>query len=207
MFTTTTPANKKDAECFNCKRKGHCKSECWRKGGGKEGQRPKKDKDKDKDKVNASEAEASSGDESWVVIVEVDNASSQAPSDMQSAPEICSSLTKNRSEAELYDSGTTCHISPFQHCFTNLRAIPPQPITAANKGIFYASGIGDLKIDVPNGTEVSPITLKDVLYAPDISMTVISICKIEDVGYSVAIKDKICKIKNQKSSKMIGRIP
>ena len=38
-------------------------------------------------------------------------------------------------------------------------------------------------------------------------MTVIAICKIEDAGYSVTIKDKICKIKNQKSSKMIGRIP
>ena len=38
-------------------------------------------------------------------------------------------------------------------------------------------------------------------------MTVIAICKIEDAGYSVAIKDKICKIKNQKSGKTIGRIP
>ena len=108
-FTATTPANKKNAECFNCKCKGHYKSECWRKCGGKEGQRPKKDKDKDKDKVNAAEAEASSGDESWAVIVEVDNASSQAPSDMRSAPEICSSLSENRSEAELYDSGMTRH--------------------------------------------------------------------------------------------------
>ena len=141
------------------------------------------------------------------MIVEVNNASSQAPSDMWSAPEICFSLTKNRLEAELYDSSAMHHISPFQHCFTNLQVIPPRPITAANKGVFYASGIGNLKIDIPNGTEVSPITLKDVLYAPDISMTVIAICKIEDMGYSVAIKDKICKIKNQKSSKTIGRIP
>ena len=120
MFTATTPANKKDTECFNCKHKGHYKSECWRKGGGKEGQRPKKDRDKDKDKVNAAEAEALSGDESWVVIIKVNNASSQAPSDMQSAPEICSSLTENRLEAELYDSGAMHHISPFQHRFTNL---------------------------------------------------------------------------------------
>ena len=120
VFATTTPANKKDAECFNCKRKGHYKSECWRKGGGKEGQRPKKDKDKDKDKVNAAEAKASSGDESWVVIIKVDNTSSQAPSDMWSAPEICSSLTEDRSEVELYDSSTMRHISPFQHRFTNL---------------------------------------------------------------------------------------
>ena len=160
VFTATTSpdkkANKKDAECFNCKHKGHYKSECWRKGGGKEGQRPKKDKDKDK--VNTAEAKASSGDESWVVIVKVNNTSSQAPSHMQLAPEICSSLTENRSEVELYDSGAMHHISLFQHHFTNLWVIPPQPITAANKGVFYALGIGDLKINIPNGTEVSPIT-------------------------------------------------
>ena len=38
-------------------------------------------------------------------------------------------------------------------------------------------------------------------------MTVITIYKIEDTGYSVIIKDKICKIKNQKSGKTIRRIP
>ena len=100
---------------FSC---NFIKSECWRKGRGKEGQRPKKDKDKDK--VNAAEAKASSGDESWAVIIEVNNTSSQAPSDMWSALEICSSLTENRLEVELYDSSATCHISLFQHHFTNL---------------------------------------------------------------------------------------
>jgi len=29
-----------DIECFNCKKKGHIKANCWAKGGGKEGQRP-----------------------------------------------------------------------------------------------------------------------------------------------------------------------
>jgi len=29
--------NKSDIECFNCKKKGHFKAECWAKGGGKEG--------------------------------------------------------------------------------------------------------------------------------------------------------------------------
>jgi len=29
-----------DIECFNCKKKGHIKANCWVKGGRKEGQRP-----------------------------------------------------------------------------------------------------------------------------------------------------------------------
>jgi hypothetical protein len=31
----------KDKECYNCKKKGHISSDCWAKGGGKEGQGPK----------------------------------------------------------------------------------------------------------------------------------------------------------------------
>ncbi|KAJ3991755.1 hypothetical protein F5050DRAFT_1540531, partial [Lentinula boryana] len=31
---------KNDKECYNCRRKGHFKDDCYRKGGGKEGQYP-----------------------------------------------------------------------------------------------------------------------------------------------------------------------
>ncbi|KAI0043512.1 hypothetical protein FA95DRAFT_1498499, partial [Auriscalpium vulgare] len=54
-------------------------------------------------------------------------------------------------EAELYDSGASRHMSPFRHRFTTYRAIDPRPITAADKRVFYAIGVGDLSIDVPNG--------------------------------------------------------
>ena len=32
---------KTEKECYNCKKKGHIKRDCWAKGGGKEGQVPK----------------------------------------------------------------------------------------------------------------------------------------------------------------------
>jgi hypothetical protein len=83
--------SKKDVECFNCKRKGHYKSECWAKGGSNEGGGPKKPQDKyksrsDRDAENAAKTESSSKDESWAVIVEVDDATSGGkPYDTQSA--------------------------------------------------------------------------------------------------------------------------
>jgi hypothetical protein len=53
-FTASSQRNKgKDKcniECFNCKKKGHIKANCWAKGGSKEGQGPKRDKNKSKDK-------------------------------------------------------------------------------------------------------------------------------------------------------------
>lgn len=37
---TTAAQSNPDAVCYNCDRKGHYKSDCWRPGGGKEGQGP-----------------------------------------------------------------------------------------------------------------------------------------------------------------------
>jgi hypothetical protein len=96
------------------------------------------------------------------------NASGE-PYDMQ--PALIASLALTRSESKLYDSGASQHLSPFQHCFTDLRSIPPCPITAANNRVFYATGlgvVGDPNINVSSGSSESMrITLKDALYAPD----------------------------------------
>ena len=34
--------DRKNIECYNCRKEGHCRSECWAKGGGKEGQGPRR---------------------------------------------------------------------------------------------------------------------------------------------------------------------
>ena len=209
---TNKKKSKKDVECFNCKKKGHYKSECWVKGGGNEGGGPKKTQDKGKfkttngrDNASAAKAESSSEDKFWAVIVEVDDAPSEGePYDLQSALIASSALTKT--ETELYDSGASQHMSPFQHHFTHLHSIPPRAITAANNRVFYATGLGDLGIDVPNGSSSTRIILKDTLYAPDMSLTVVSISKITDAGYTVSFEGKGCKIKN-KNGKTIGKIP
>ncbi|KAG2335524.1 hypothetical protein BDR05DRAFT_839424, partial [Suillus weaverae] len=52
---------------------------------------------------------------------------------------------------ELYDSGTTRHISPYREHFETMSSIPPKPFVAANKQRFNATGIGELVIEVPNG--------------------------------------------------------
>ena len=66
-------------------------------------------------------------------------------------------------------------MSPFGKHFTNYRSIPPCAITAADKRVFYAVGTGDLRIEVPNGESTTPITLKDVLHAPDMGITIVSV--------------------------------
>ncbi|KAJ8586923.1 hypothetical protein M405DRAFT_794883, partial [Rhizopogon salebrosus TDB-379] len=57
----------------------------------------------------------------------------------------------NSSITELYNSGTTRHISPYRELFNSLSTIPPKHFTAANKQSFAATGVGDMVIAVPNG--------------------------------------------------------
>jgi hypothetical protein len=95
---------------------------------------------------------------------------------------------------------------PFRQCFITYRSITPCPIATADKRTFYAKGIGDLHIEVPNGSRLTPILLKDALYAPDIGLTVVSIGWIAGSGHSVAFKGNECQIKNQNDI-IIGRIP
>lgn len=44
-----------DDECYNCHRKGHWASDCWSKGGGKEGQKPNRNP-RGKDRPSANSA-------------------------------------------------------------------------------------------------------------------------------------------------------
>ena len=96
-------------------------------------------------------------------------------------------------------------MSPFHHKFITYRPIDPCPITATNKRIFYAVGMGDLQIEVPNGESSKPITLKDTLHAPDMALTVVSISRIAKAGCSVSFEGNTCKIKQ--GQKTLGIVP
>jgi hypothetical protein len=62
-FSAEVPKPKK--QCSNCKKCGHVKADCWAKGGGKEGQGPKRNRDKEETTAVAEEKEL----EAWAMIV------------------------------------------------------------------------------------------------------------------------------------------
>lgn len=104
-------------------------------------------------------------------------------------------------DIDLFDSGASRHMSGHCHRFTTFVKIEPKPITAADARIFYAKGKGDLCIEVPNGGTTSKFFLKDVLYAPRMGVTLVSISKVTDVGLSVLFHGEVCRIFD--SSKVI----
>ena len=108
-------------------------------------------------------------------------------------------------QTELYDSGASCHMSPYHDHFENYVPIMPKSIIAADKRYFQAIGKGDLRIKIPNGSSTTTVLLKDVLHCPDMGLTLVSIGKITAAGCKVIFRGLTCRIFNPKD-KVIGQI-
>src|SRR6267142_1336683 len=191
--------DKKKVKCYNCHKTRHYKSECWAKGSGKEGQGLRQGKGAKDDAAPAEEK--SEATEAWAAIEDIKEPESTAhPEDIaatvgrtQSQP----SQGHAQALGKLYDSGASCHMSPFWQKFTKYPPNPTHGITASNKRVFYAVGTGDLRIEVPNGKSSTPITLKDVLHAPDMGITIVSVSWITRTGCKVVFDADVCHIFNK----------
>jgi len=205
-FTADAQNKRKNVECYNCKKHGHVKADCWVKGGGKEGQGPARG-GRDPRKESMAAAQEEPDIEVWAVIEEAEEERMVGEEGQQHAAIAASSARTSRGvESELYNSGASHHMSPFRHRFVSYRSIDPRPITAADKRVFYAVGLGDLQIEVPNGESSSSVILKDVLHAPDMALTIVSISRITKTGCAVSFEGDACKIKS-KAGKIIGVVP
>ena len=74
--------------------------------------------------------------------------------DLENAAMKVSDKSHTAHEVDLFDSGTTRHISPYRERFENYSDIPLKPFVAANRQRFCATGVGDMVIEVPNGYDV-----------------------------------------------------
>ena len=109
-------------------------------------------------------------------------------------------------EIDLYDSGTTRHMSGFFHRLINYIDIDPVPIITADKRSFHATGKGDMYVHLPNRNKPnSRILLKDVLYAPKMGITLVSISRIAEAGSTVVFTGNVCRIYT-KNRDVIGEI-
>ena len=206
--------------CYNCGGKGHKAADC---------PSPKKPRGNKPDEKKAKEsAQMAQSDEAWMAIVEEDSTFAEdveteidestyseeipLPEPTKTTPEQAFSnapadrQTKNALTTEIIDSGCTRHMTPDRHRLTNYREIPPKPISAANQESFSAIGMGDMTIHLPNGASTTQIRLKDVLYAPNMGHTLISVGKIDDAGCSVTFANGKCIVRNS-TDQIIGLIP
>jgi len=98
--------------------------------------------------------------------------------------------------------------SAYIEAFTDFVFIEPKPISAADNRTFEAVGEGSMHIKIPNDGDSMVVVLRDVLYAPTIGYTLISLSRADAAGYSTLIQDGDLHILDWKNdNNVIGRIP
>lgn len=99
-------------------------------------------------------------------------------------------LTEGNTQAciELYNSGTTRHVSPYMTNFTSYSLLTPLIfLNTANQQRFPAIRCGTLAIRVPNGGTESELVLHGVLHAPAVGCTLVSVAALDEEGYHMHI--------------------
>lgn len=79
----------------------------------------------------------------------------------------------------LLDSGATHHACNKREWFRSINNVAAEPIMTAN-GCITAKGIGDIEIRAFTRGKTKEITIKDVLYIPEIKRNLLSVSKIEE---------------------------
>ena len=174
---------KKGEKCKNCGRTNHAKADCYQKGGGKEGQALWMKKNKKEDMKTEDSANVIQDEEIFAFTCMSDFT---AVVDLLCIP--------NSKHGTIADSGASRHFSPDKSKFTNYCSLENHHIITTDGCTFRALGMGDVKIDLPNGASYSTVILKDSVYAPDLTFTLISILRLDLARCSASFRDGKCII-------------
>ena len=176
------------ATCENCKNAGHTKANCWAKGGGKEGQGPRgRNSKKGEKKVETAAAAEVTGNADEIF----------AFTCTSNYIEVANTLSVPKSQlGACIDSGASRHYSPDCDAFINYSPINNTTITTADSRKLKALGKGDVRIELLNGTKCTKTILKEVIHAPDMAFTLISVGWLDDTKCSATFSSGMCTICN-----------
>ena len=103
------------------------------------------------------------------------------------------------------NSGASEVYCPDQEKFANYKQID-QSITTADGRKLKAIRMGDLEIDLPNGSKVTKTMFKDAIHTPDMAFTLIAISKLNKAKFKVVFHKSTCTIINL-DGKTIATMP
>lgn len=168
---------KNDSKCHNCGKTGHWQSECWSKGGGKEGQQPngrsngrhkhfkERVKQANEELVNAMTDQAYATREEHVM------------------------LGQSNERTRWYgDSGATSHLANDRAMFTTYQPTSNQRVTGIG-GKSDILGRGTVELACRVGEKTLTRTLTDVMHVPDAPNCLISIGRFDDEGGETKFKN------------------
>jgi hypothetical protein len=120
----------------------------------------------------------------------------------------CAALIKDGSGAtEILDTGVSLHMTPHNNLLVNFKKFPmPRKVHAADKGTFEALGTSTLILPTKIQGRNVEVSLKDTLYASDITFTLISIRRFDDAGFQTSFSHQKC-IGKDKARKTLIETP
>jgi hypothetical protein len=176
---------KSSVTCENCGKPGHAKPDCYSKGGGKEGQGPRQKKfNKRKEKKSEESAAVAKGEDEELFVFTCTSDYVALTNSLK--------LPKHK----YMDSGASDHYCPDRDRFQNYRPLENRNITTADSRTLKAVGIGDVRIELPNGPKQTPALLKDTVYAPGMAFTLISVGRLDKADCSVTFQKGMCTFQN-----------
>ena len=79
-------------------------------------------------------------------------------------------------------------------------------ITTVDGQILKAIGMGDLHLDLPNGSKRTPVIFKNAIHTPKMAFTLLSISKLDKSDHRVVFHKQMCTISDSKGC-TIAKIP
>ncbi|THH15160.1 hypothetical protein EUX98_g9509 [Antrodiella citrinella] len=189
-------SNRSKVTCFNCEKPGHMKKDCWAKGGGKEGQGPKR-----KWKGNGNGGETTSAN-----VAAAGGTASEGAHAFHVATDfrkVVDSDLVSKGYMRLLDSGASRHFDPDRKNFTTYREIPKKPVNSAEGGVFHAIGEGDVPVSVRSGNKTISFVLRNVLHAPTMPLSLVSVSQMVRNGYPAHFEKDGCHVLTPKGEKLL----
>ena len=177
--------------CVNCDKSSHTKEDCWAPGGGKEGQGLNQQKQGSKGKKKEESAVKTTTEEVFAftcTLTFIGIADS-----LKIPPSKCGVIV---------NSGASSHFCPDKSKFINLRPLESQNIHTTNDGVILACGIGNVSIELSNGSGKTKCVLKNTIYVPDMAFTLISVSHLDLANCSTTFTGSQCIIRNPKGAVM-----
>ena len=173
-----------DITCENCDKLGHAKPDCYFKGGGKEGQAPWQKKQTKDTKTAVVAEDDDEGDLFAFTCTSVYAAMAEQLDLPKSKLGTC------------INSGASRDYCPDRAKFTNYKPVQRE-ITTADGRTLTAVGVGDLQLELPNGSGKTKTIFKNAIHAPEMAFTLISISRLDKAGYSITFNKGMCTIKKK----------
>ena len=176
----------KDMECFNCHKKGHMKTECWGKGGGREGQGPKGRSRRDR----AHQATEATGQSNGTNL-----------NDVTFIASALSAIDLGISKSDwILDSGTTSHICPTRDAFSGYVHLKGMTIEGVGGNPVPVEGRGAVLVEFTINGKIVRHQLKETLHVPNAPNCLYSVSRLDEGGGGTLFKGGECYLKDGKGS-------